>query len=150
MELTSSAFSNGGSLPSQYSRFHQDFSPPLTWSGTPAGTKGFTLICDDPDAPAGTWVHWVYYDIPAGVNSLPENIEKIQKPSQGGIQGVNDFGRIGYGGPSPPSGTHRYFFKLYAADSLINLSPGATKQQVLSKLKGHILAEAKIMGKYSR
>jgi Raf kinase inhibitor-like YbhB/YbcL family protein len=150
MELTSSAFDEGGMIPSKYTCDGVDVSPPLSWGSLPDGTKSFALICDDPDAPVGTWVHWVYYDIPAKTKDLPENISPDEHPAPGGVQGVNDFRRIGYGGPCPPGGTHRYYFKLYALDTQLSLSPGATKKQVLKAMENHIIGHVQLMGKYRR
>jgi Raf kinase inhibitor-like YbhB/YbcL family protein len=150
MELISSAFSEGAMIPGKYTCDGADVSPPLKWGALPAGTKSLALICDDPDAPVGTWVHWVYYDIPAGTEGLPENVVPDERPAQGGTQGVNDFRKIGYGGPCPPGGTHRYYFKLYALDTPVNLSPGATKKQVLKAMETHIIGQAQLMGKYKR
>ena len=150
MELTSSAFDESGMIPSKYTCDGADVSPPLKWESLPNGTKSLALICDDPDAPVGTWVHWVYYDIPAQTKDLPENVTRDERPASGGIQGINDFRRIGYGGPCPPGGTHRYFFKLYALDTLLNLSPGATKNQVLKAIENHIIDHVQLMGKYRR
>jgi Raf kinase inhibitor-like YbhB/YbcL family protein len=150
MELKSSAFVEGEMIPKKYTCDAQDVSPALEWSGAPANTESFALICDDPDAPMGTWVHWVYYDIPAGTSSLPEDVGSQEKPASGGTQGVSDFGRIGYGGPCPPGGTHRYFFKLYALDTKLDLPPGADKPTLLDKMEGHILEQTELMGKYRR
>ncbi len=150
MQISSSAFSHEQKIPTRFTCDGQDISPPLSWQQVPSETKSLVLICDDPDAPMGTWVHWVFYDIPPGVSQLPENIEPAQHPAVGGTQGTSDFGRIGYGGPCPPSGTHRYFFKLYALDTVLDLPPGQTKKQVLAAMQGHVLAEATLMGKYSR
>jgi len=150
MILTSSAFDEGGMIPRKYTCNGQDVSPPLAWSEVPEGTKSFALISDDPDAPVGTWVHWVYYDLPADARSLPEGVDSAEKPAAGGTQGMTDFRRIGYGGPCPPSGTHRYFFKLYALDTVLNLPAGANKKQLLKAMNGHVLAEAQLMGNYSR
>jgi Raf kinase inhibitor-like YbhB/YbcL family protein len=125
-------------------------SPPLKWGSLPDGTKSLVLICDDPDAPVGTWVHWVYYDIPVQTKDLPENVAPDERPAPGGIQGINDFSRIGYGGPCPPGGTHRYFFKLYALDTLLNLSPGATKSQIVKAMENHVVDHVQLMGKYHR
>ena len=150
MELTSSAFDEGEMIPSKYTCDGADVSPPLRWGSLPDGTKSLALICDDPDAPMGTWVHWVYYDIPAKPIDLPENISPDDHPASGGVQGTNDFRRIGYGGPCPPGGTHRYYFKLYALDTFMNLSPGATKRQVLKAMENHIIGHAQLMGKYRR
>ena len=151
MDLKSTAFSQDGMIPAKYSCDGADVSPPLSWDKAPAGTKSFALICDDPDAPVGTWVHWVYFDIPATLTSLPEHIESKGTPSNGGRQGLNDFRKIGYGGPCPPSGVHRYYFKLYALDSMLNLAAGTiTKAQLLQAMEGHILTQAQLMGKYKR
>jgi Raf kinase inhibitor-like YbhB/YbcL family protein len=151
MQVTSPAFNEGGMIPRQYTCDGANVSPPLSWSGFPAGTKWIALICDDPDAPNGTWVHWVLYDWPLGgeqaILGSPPGQKVIER---GAKQGVNDFGKIGYGGPCPPSGTHRYYFKLYALDKKTDLPPGATKQQVLKAMEGHILAQGQLMGRYSR
>ncbi len=150
MEIQSSAFKNGGLIPSKYSYNGGNVSPPLVWSSVPEEVKSFALICDDPDAPAGTWVHWVYYNIPPEIRRLPEKVALNKKPAQGGMQGSNDFSKIGYGGPCPPSGTHRYFFKIYALDSMLTLSAGATKKELLKAMGGHILVQAELMGKYKK
>jgi Raf kinase inhibitor-like YbhB/YbcL family protein len=150
MELTSSAFSEGAMIPNKYTCDGADVSPPLNWGALPAGTKSLALVCDDPDAPVGTWVHWVYYDIPAETEGLPENVATDERPAQGGTQGINDFRKMGYGGPCPPGGTHRYYFKLYALDTTLNLSPGATKKQVLKAMENHIIGQTQLMGKYRR
>jgi len=150
MGLTSPAFDEGGMIPGKYTCDGRDISPPLTWESPPEGTQSFALICDDPDAPAGTWVHWVYYDIPASIRGLPKNVPTRREPDSGGKQGINDFRRIGYGGPCPPGGTHRYFFRLYALDALLNLNPGLTKRELLREMEGHILDRAIFMGKYTR
>lgn len=150
LKLISPAFKHGGKIPKRYTCDGEDISPPLKWVGVPKGTKSFAIICDDPDAPMGTWVHWVYYNIPAQVRSLPENIAPKENPAIGGIQGINDFKRIGYGGPCPPWGTHRYFFKLYALDEMLDLPSGLTKEELLKRIEGHILDKAVLMGIYSR
>jgi len=151
MDLKSTAFSPGGMIPAKYSCDGTDVSPPLSWDNAPSGTKSFALICDDPDAPMGTWVHWVFYDIPLTVTSLSEHIETTGTPSSGGRQGLNDFRKIGYGGPCPPSGVHRYYFKLYALDTILNLPAGTTtKAQLLKAMTGHILTQAQLLGKYKR
>ena len=150
MEIKSPAFEQGAMIPKMYTCDGADVSPPLEWSSVPEGTKSFALICDDPDAPMGTWVHWVVYDLPGSVKKLPENIPPERTLADGGKQGITDFHRIGYGGPCPPGGIHRYFFKLYALDTTVNLDPGATKDQLLGAMQGHILSEAELMGKYRR
>jgi Raf kinase inhibitor-like YbhB/YbcL family protein len=151
IQLTSSAFTEGASIPTMYTCDGKDVSPPLKWSNVPEGTKSFALISDDPDAPVGTWVHWVIYDIPAEVTELPEAVPTTETLANGAKQGRNDFKRIGYGGPCPPrGGPHRYFFKLYALDSQLGLKPGATKKELLKAMEGHILAEGQLMGTYQR
>ena len=150
MILTCSAFVEGGMIPAQYTCDGKNVSPPLSWEGVPENTQFFALICDDPDAPAGTWVHWVVYDIPAQVKHLEEAIPPANVTQDGSKQGLNDFRKIGYGGPCPPGGTHRYFFKLYALDAPSGLDAGKTKAELLAKIKGHILAEAQLYGKYTR
>ena len=150
MEIKSSAFENNKMIPKQYTCDGKNISPQLLWSDVPEGTKSIALISDDPDAPMGTWVHWVIYNIPGDVNELAENISPDKTLSNGAKQGTNDFKKIGYGGPCPPSGTHRYFFKLYALDTKLNLDSGATKKQLLQAMEGHILAQAELMGKYKR
>ena len=151
MEIRSSAFGSGERIPVKYTCDGADFSPSLEWTAGPAGTKSFALICDDPDAPMGTWVHWVIYDIPAAATMLAEGITREKDLPGGGTQGINDFRRTGYGGPCPPGGrTHRYFFKLYALDAALGLKPGITKDQLLKAMKGRVLAEAQLMGTYKR
>ena len=150
IKLTSTAFEEGGLIPENYTCDGVDFSPPLAWSGVPEGTESLALIFDDPDAPMGTWVHWILFNIPASVNGLPENIPPEREIKTGGMQGMNDFRKIGYGGPCPPGGTHRYYFKLYALDTVLNLNAGATKAQLIKAMEGHILAKGQLMGKYSR
>ena len=125
LELKSSAFTNEGSVPSKYTCDGPDVSPPLEWSGAPEGTKSYALICDDPDAPMGTWVHWVVWNIPANVNQFSEGMSK--GAGFPGKEGISDFKRPGYGGPCPPSGTHRYYFKIYALDTELNLPESTTK-----------------------
>ena len=149
-KLTSSAFEEGGMIPKKYTCDAEDVSPPLAWGTVPEGTKSLILICDDPDAPVGTWIHWVLYDIPSDVKELSESVPDDDTLENGAKQGTNDFGNLGYGGPCPPSGTHRYFFKLYALDSILELEPGKTKAEVLDSMEGHLLAETQLIGKYSR
>ncbi len=149
--VKSSAFQAGGEIPVRYTCDGKDISPDLAWSGAPEGTKCFVVICDAPGAPVGTWVHWVIYNIPAQSEGLPQGVPTIKELPDGSRQGINDFKRIGYGGPCPPKGpAHRYFFKLYALDTKLNLNPGATKQELLDAMKGHVLGETHLMGKYKR
>lgn len=150
MEIRSNAFEAQGMIPARYTCDDANVSPPLDWSGVPEKTRSLALICDDPDAPAGTWVHWVYYDIPPTLDGLPEAVARDDRPAPGGTQGINDFRRIGYGGPCPPSGTHRYDFKLYALDRMLGLDPGASKKELLARMKDHVLAEAALMSRYRR
>lgn len=150
MEIKSSAFREGETIPSKYTCDDINVSPALEWSSVPGGTKTFALICDDPDAPSGTYVHWVLFNIPASVKFLPENFPKTETSGNGSIQGKNDFGKFGYGGPCPPSGVHRYYFKLYALDSELDLKAGISKKDLLKAMQGHILGESQLMGRYKR
>ncbi len=150
-ELRSSAFPAGADIATPYTCDGKDVSPPLRWSGPPPGTKSFVLIADDPDAPGGTWVHWVLYSIPATAAELPEGVPTKEMVASVGNQGVNDFRKIGYGGPCPPPGpAHRYVFRLYAVDMSEPVAPGRTKAEVLAAIKGHVLAQAELMGRYRR
>jgi Raf kinase inhibitor-like YbhB/YbcL family protein len=148
--ITSSAFKEGGMIPSKYTCDGDGISPPLNWQQVPQGVKSFALISDDPDAPVGTWVHWVLWNIPAEANGLPEAVPASPSLPDGLKQGISDFRRPGYGGPCPPSGTHRYYFKIYALDTMLDLSESSKKQDLLDAMKGHILAEGALMGKYKR
>jgi Raf kinase inhibitor-like YbhB/YbcL family protein len=150
IQLTSAKFKEGEIIPSNYTCDGQNISPPLKWSGVPQNTKSLALICDDPDAPAGTWVHWVIYYIPPIMSELQEGIPTKETTSNGIKQGVNDFKKIGYGGPCPPGGTHRYYFKIYALDTELNLTSSAKKSDLEKAMKGHILATGRLMGKYKR
>ena len=151
IQIKSAAFANGQPIPQKHTCDGEDISPALSWDKSPEGTKSLAIICDDPDAPSGTWVHWVIYDLAAATTELPEAIPAKEDVLSGAKQGKNDFSRIGYGGPCPPKGNaHRYYFKLYALDSVLNLKAGATKSDVESAMKGHVLGEGKIMGTYKR
>ncbi len=151
LKLTTTAFQPGVAIPKKFTCDGPDVSPALAWTDAPAGTHSFALIMDDPDAPVGTWVHWVLYDLPANTRDLPEGVPKQEEVPNGTRQGRNDFRKIGYGGPCPPPGpAHRYFFKLYALDSKTSLKPGATKADLEKAMKGHILAQAELMGRYQR
>jgi hypothetical protein len=151
LQLTSAAFKEMEAIPRQYTCDGEDQSPPLAWSGVPANAKSLALICDDPDAPAGIWVHWVLYAIPPGVAELPVGVPAVRSLADGAKQGTNDFRRIGYGGPCPPRGKpHRYFFKLYALDTEVQLKEGATKAELVRAMQGHILAEGQLVGTYQR
>ncbi len=149
--LTSTAFQEGQPIPVRYTADGEDVSPPLTWTDVPSGTQSLALICEDPDAPRGTWTHWVLFNLLPSAQALEEEVPPQETLPDGSIQGTNDFKRLGYGGPSPPPGQpHRYFFKLFALDTTLRLSPGASRQQVLAALQGHILAEGQLMGTYGR
>ena len=150
IKLTSTAFQDGDMIPAKYSCDGQNISPPINFSGLPPSAKSLALVCDDPDAPGKTWVHWVLYDLPPTATELAENIAHEEKLSKGGKQGKNDFGKIGYGGPCPPSGTHRYVFRLFALDNETGIEPGATKEQLMKAIEGHMVAEGELMGRYKR
>jgi Raf kinase inhibitor-like YbhB/YbcL family protein len=152
LSLTSTAFGDGEEIPRAHCRDGADSPPPLTWSGAPEGTASLALVCDDPDAPRGTWVHWVLYDVPAEASGLAAGAGKSQRSPSGGVAGTNDFGESGWGGPAPPRGhgTHHYEFRLFALDRKLGLPPGALKQELVSAMKGHILAEARLTGTYRR
>ena len=148
--ITSTVFTEGGMIPRDYTCDGKDISPPLAWAGAPEGTKSLAIICDDPDAPVGTWVHWVLYNLPAIVNELPQGVKSDKVLDNGAKHGINDFRKLGYGGPCPPGGTHRYYFKIYALDTELTQEPGLTKAELLKAIKGHILAEGQLMGRYKR
>ena len=153
LTIESDAFAEGFRIPGRYSCEGRDMSPALKWHGVPSGTKSFVLIVEDPDAPVGTFTHWVVYDIPAERDALPEALPSRGELEDGTKQGINDFGRIGYGGPCPPRGhgPHRYFFILRALDiPSTGLPPGAAKGEVEAAIEGHILGEARTMGTYER
>jgi Raf kinase inhibitor-like YbhB/YbcL family protein len=150
MKLLSLAFSEGGMIPARYTCDDVNISPSLAWEGAPDNTKSFALIVDDPDAPAGIWVHWVLFNIPPHIHNLAENVLHDKVLPNGALQGMNDFRKIGFGGPCPPGGTHRYYFKLYALNMELKLAPGISKRDLVNAMSGHILAEAQLMGKYKR
>ena len=152
LTITSDAFASGQSIPAKYSCIGRNVSPPLAWNEPPAGTQSFALIMDDPDAPIGTWVHWVLYNIPFAKRGLQEDLPITGKNVDPNAiyVGKNSSGSIAYQGPCPPSGTHRYYFKFYALDTLISLLPGPTKDQILKEMEGHILAQTELMGTFSK
>jgi Raf kinase inhibitor-like YbhB/YbcL family protein len=150
IEVTSSAFEDGDAIPARYTCDGLDVSPSLSWGSATDRTRSLALIADDPDAPAGTFVHWVIYDLPPDTRGLPEDVPNEQTLPSGAAQGMNGAGSVGYMGPCPPGGTHRYFFKLYALDTELGLGGGATKDEVLDAMEGHILAEGQLMGTYRR
>lgn len=149
--ITSNAFKEGEAIPKKYSGYGEDISPDIIWSKPPIGTKGFAVICEDPDAPIGIWVHWIIFNIPRKAASLPEGMPRREALPDGTIQGVNDFKRVGYDGPRPPFGTHRYFFKVYALDTYpLKVGGNVTKDDLLKAMEGNILAEGTLMGRYSK
>lgn len=162
--LRSSAFKDGGVIPTTFTCDGSDRSPPLEWSGVPASARSLALICDDPDAPRGTWSHWVVFNLPAQATALeqsvpagqrisPAFVEGLESPDENslaGMQGRNDFGKTAYGGPCPPGGSHRYFFRLYALDTTLGLESDVTRPQVLKAITGHIVGEGRLMGTYAR
>ena len=151
LSVSSSAFQEGEGIPAKYSCEGQDISPPLVWSEAPGQTQSFALIMDDPDAPGRVFTHWVLFNIPSDSRELPEAVPTQSQLSNGALQGRNDFGKIGYGGPCPPPGRpHRYQFTLYALDQPLDLTAGASKKQVLDAMQGHILAQGQLMGTYQR
>jgi Raf kinase inhibitor-like YbhB/YbcL family protein len=149
--IRSSAFVQGGQIPQKYTANGQNVSPPLTWTSPPSNTKSFTIICEDSDtstSSGGLFCHWIIFNIPGNATQLEEGITNQKTLDNGIKQGTNDFGRIGYSGPSPPNGTHRYVFKIYALDTILNLEPGVTKQHINDAIQGHILSQTQITGKY--
>lgn len=151
MNLSSSSFANGGDIPKKFTCDGADISPQLSWSDSPTGTKTFALLVDDPDAPVGNWNHWTKWNLPASAKGLPEGVPKEARLPDGSQQGLNDFRRPGYNGPCPPQGKpHRYYFKLFALDTKLDLKPTATKKELEAAMKGHILAQAEWMGRYGR
>jgi Raf kinase inhibitor-like YbhB/YbcL family protein len=151
LEVKSPDFPSGRTIPKQFTCDGADLSPALQWNAPPTGTQSFALIADDPDAPVGTWVHWVVFDLPANLRSLPQAVPKEDQLPDGSRQGRNDFGKVGYGGPCPPPGkAHRYFFKLYALDTKLNLSSSSTKKDVERAMQNHVLARGEYMGRCSR
>lgn len=148
--VKSTSFEEGKTIPKKHTCDGEDVSPQLAWTGVPAGTKSIAVICDDPDAPAGTWVHWVIYNLPGDSTGIEENVPPREVLAGGARQGKNDFRKIGYNGPCPPGGTHRYFFKVYAIDTLLDLPAGAVKAELVRAMEGHVLAQGSVMGTYSR
>ncbi len=149
--FSTTAFPPGGSIPRAFTADGKDVSPALAWQNPPAGTEAFALICDDPDAPVGTWVHWVIWNVPASAKGLAQGVQTVKTLADGSAQGKNDFGRIGYGGPSPPPGKpHRYFFRLYALKEKLSLSAGASRRELEKAMQGRILGTAELFGTYGR
>lgn len=150
MTLSSAAFAAEGTIPAKYTCDGENLSPALSWDAPPAGTKSLAVLVSDPDAPNKTFVHWVLYDLPPDLRQLPEGVPANPLLSEGGTHGKSDFGKFGYGGPCPPNGNHRYVFKLYALDKLLDLPPGASQAEVIKAMEGHTLAEAELIGRYRR
>lgn len=150
MHLYSSEFLTGTSIPFKYTCDGENCSPPLTWEDPPPGTQSFALIVSDPDAPHGTFTHWVLYNLPATLRQLPESIPNQDTLADGSRQGKNDFQQVGFGGPCPPNGTHRYFFKLHALDQPLAVAPGSSQQAVFQAMEGHVLDAAELMGLYGK
>jgi hypothetical protein len=148
--IQSNAFAHNAGIPPVHTCDGADTSPPLAWSGAPAGTIAFALIVHDPDAPAGDWLHWAAWNIPAGMHALPEGVPKKESLPDGTQQGRNDFGKPGYGGPCPPGGTHHYVFELTALDATLSLPPRATRDQIEQEIKAHQLARTQLVGTYQR
>jgi Raf kinase inhibitor-like YbhB/YbcL family protein len=150
MRIFSSAFREGDLIPPKYTCDGEDVSPPLEWEGVPGAAKSLALIVDDPDAPSGEFVHWLVFDIPTSENGVADGIGIAGPKVGGGTQGKNGFGETAYGGPCPPSGTHRYYFHLYALDATVGLPSGASRNEVESAMRSHIVAKAQLMGRYER
>lgn len=150
IKITSTAFEEAGMIPPKYTCDGEDVSPALNWDSVPEAAQSIALVCDDPDAPMGTFVHWVLYNLPGDVRELPEDVPAEATLSSGARQGTSDFGQTGYGGPCPPRGAHRYFFRIYALDTPLDLDAGARRADLLKAMEGHILAQGQLMGKYQR
>jgi Raf kinase inhibitor-like YbhB/YbcL family protein len=150
MRLFSPAFSEGEPIPPKYTCDGEDMSPALEWAGVPEATKSFALIMDDPDAPRGLFLHWLIWNIPGTERGMADGVGAADGSASGGLQGQNGFGKLGYGGPCPPGGTHRYFFHLYALDTLLDAPGGSSRERVERAMQGHILGQAELMGRYTR
>ncbi|OGW81982.1 MAG: phosphatidylethanolamine-binding protein [Omnitrophica bacterium RIFCSPLOWO2_12_FULL_44_17] len=148
--VTSPAFKDGEMMPEKYTCDGKNISPPLEWMDLPINTESIVIVADDPDAPMGTWVHWVLYDIPPSEVFIDEDVPPVGVLNNGATHGMTDFRTMGYGGPCPPSGVHRYFFKIYALDDFLHLPPGATKEQIEMEMEGHIVGYGELMGKYQK
>jgi len=148
-QITSPAFIPNGPIPEKYTADGENLSPPLAWSPPPEGAKSLALIVDDPDASSGVWVHWVLYNLPVNTRQLHENSSRTHDLPKGAVEGLNSSKKIGYSGARPPSGTHRYFFKLYALDAILELAPGATRMDLDQAMRGHIVARDELIGTYS-
>lgn len=150
IQITSPAFEDGAAIPKKYTCDDLDVSPPIEWTNVPEGTKTIAIVCDDPDAPMKTWVHWVIFNIAGDVSRLAESVPPEKELENGARQGMNDFHKVGYGGPCPPSGMHRYFFKIYALDTTLDKPAGISKSHLMIAMEGHVLSESHLMGTYTR
>lgn len=150
VEVSSAAFPDGGAIPKRYSFGDRNISPPLSWSGLPAGTESVALLCDDPDAPAGTWTHWIVYNISPQSPGLPEDVPDDRMLAGGAVQGINDFGAIGWDGPSPPQGTHRYIFRVYALDTMLDPGVSMRRGDLQDAMRGHVLGQGRLTGTFSK
>lgn len=150
IKMKSTVFDEGEPIPTRYTCDGVDISPPLEWDVLPKNTESIALICEDPDAPGGLWTHWIIFNLPAGTRNLKEHVMEREVLDNGAMQGLNDFGRIGYGGPCPPGGTHRYYYKMYAMDIKLDLPPQTRRNELLEAIDGHILDQGQIMGVYTR
>jgi Raf kinase inhibitor-like YbhB/YbcL family protein len=150
IKVKSTVFGEGNPIPKRYTCDDLNVSPPLEMSGVPESAKSLAVICEDPDAPSGVWTHWVIFNIPPESKTLPEGVEMHELFEDGSKQGLNDSGRVGYSGPCPPGGTHRYYFRVYALDSKLDLPPRISKQELLNAMEGHVLDKGQLMGLYSR
>jgi Raf kinase inhibitor-like YbhB/YbcL family protein len=151
LSVSSRAFKEGGMIPSKFTCKGANLSPPIAWTGVPRGTKSFVLICNDPDAPNGNWIHWIVYNIPSDVRNLAGNYPKQSKQGDGTLQAKTSFGTAGYGGPCPPAGVHRYFFSIYALDTKLDLDPGtANYMEVVKAMQGHVKGFGQVMGRFKK
>ena len=151
LQVSTNAFAPGGIIPKKFACSGEDVSPGLAWTVAPSGTQSILLIVDDPDAPAGTWTHWLVYDLPPAVHELPEGVPHTPDLKIGGHQGKNDFGKTGYNGPCPPPGKpHHYYFRVFALDRRLNLPAGAGRKAIDREMRGHVLAEGEVMGSFGR
>lgn len=149
IEVRSSAFDDGAPIPARHSFAAENISPPLSWGPLPGATQSVAVICVDPDAPRGAWTHWIVFNVPAGAGNLPEDLPDDPRLPDGSLQGTNDFGAVGWDGPAPPKGTHRYVFHVYALDTVLPLEAGAGRPELLAAMKGHVLAQGQVTGTYT-